>query len=294
VVNEKTDRKANSARVGLSRADAERLVSGGSGAGEDLRPFADTIEALRRVDELDPTEAEVQAFAALAAKSVPAVPARVASRADVAHAKPRRRMRLGLAVSSVALVVVLSGFGGLAYAANGAAPGDPLYGVDLALEKAGIGDGGLKERLTEAGLLVERGRVQEGLDHAGDSIAASAAGDGGLGSVAAALHAAAATAAESQSLQSPEGRALLAERLRQMASLAPTTQEFGQAAKDLAGSLSPSGQGGSGTDQNQAPSTDDPAAGSGTGQGSTGTTAPGGSGGGSGGGGNGNGSGSPK
>ena len=180
-------------------------------------------------------------------------------------------MRLGFAVSSLTLVVLASGFGGLAYAANGALPGDVLYGVDLALEKVGVGDGGLTERLTEAGRLVDAGRVQEGLSHAGDAIAASAPEDEALQAAAMNLHAAATDAANNQNLQSAEGRALLAESLRQMAAKASSPEEFGRAAQELAGSLAPFGQDGGGAGQGPAPDGTD-GGGGGDGQGSTGTT----------------------
>jgi hypothetical protein len=39
---------------------------------------------------------------------------------------------------------------GVAVAANRAAPGDALYGIDRALEKIGIGAGGAQERLAGA------------------------------------------------------------------------------------------------------------------------------------------------
>lgn len=270
MVKKRIDKNTNGAQQGLSKADVDRLLSRASG-GEEYGPLAATLEALRRAGEPGPTEAEVQVFAARAAKLVPVEPVRDASRARSAYAGHRRRMRLGFAVSSLTLVVLASGFGGLAYAANGALPGDVLYGVDLALEKVGVGDGGLTERLTEAGRLVDAGRVQEGLSHAGDAIAASAPEDEALQAAAMNLHAAATDAANNQNLQSAEGRALLAESLRQMAAKASSPEEFGRAAQELAGSLAPFGQDGGGTGQGPAPDGTD-GGGGGDGQGSTGTT----------------------
>ncbi|HIE22204.1 MAG TPA: hypothetical protein EYP73_06355 [Acidimicrobiia bacterium] len=51
-------------------------------------------------------------------------------------------------------------------AADDAAPGDALYGIDTALESIGIGDGGTAERLAEASELAANGYVSEALDHA--------------------------------------------------------------------------------------------------------------------------------
>ncbi len=78
------------------------------------------------------------------------------------------RRRVAIAVAAAALLVV--GTAGLAVAADGAAPGDALYGVDRALEKVGLGSGGATERLEEASSLVERGRVAVGLDHAANAL----------------------------------------------------------------------------------------------------------------------------
>ena len=51
-------------------------------------------------------------------------------------------------VLASSLAVVLA-FSGVAMAADGASPGDLLYGVDRALESVGIGAGGIDERLAE-------------------------------------------------------------------------------------------------------------------------------------------------
>lgn len=72
------------------------------------------------------------------------------SLAAVARA-PRRPRAHGLrrmAVLAAAMAILLA-FSGVAMAADGSAPGDPLYGIDRALEAVGIGNGGVDERLTE-------------------------------------------------------------------------------------------------------------------------------------------------
>ncbi len=76
------------------------------------------------------------------------------------------RFRRRAAVVGASAVVLVGGFTGLAYAANGAAPGDPLYGLDRALEAVGIGNGGAAERLAEAKALADHGHPSSGLAHA--------------------------------------------------------------------------------------------------------------------------------
>jgi hypothetical protein len=76
------------------------------------------------------------------------------------------RVRRRAAVIGASAVVLVGGFTGLAYAANGAAPGSALYGLDRALEVVGIGNGGATERLAEAQTLADHGRQASGLEHA--------------------------------------------------------------------------------------------------------------------------------
>jgi hypothetical protein len=71
-----------------------------------------------------------------------------------------------LAVVVTSAVVAAGGLTGVGFAANDAAPGDVLYGLDCAMESVGLGDGGAQERIHEATELVERGEVEQGLNHA--------------------------------------------------------------------------------------------------------------------------------
>ena len=79
---------------------------------------------------------------------------------------PKRRM-----AAAAAMLTMLFGTAGIAVAADGSAPGDLLYGLDRALERVGILDGGGTERIREAQKLVERNRVAEGLEHAAGVVA---------------------------------------------------------------------------------------------------------------------------
>ena len=164
----------NSTNRGLTPADEERLLTGKTPEGEGLQDLAAAVEAIRRKGENTPTEAEVQRFAAEAALLVSATrahePAHAPAGGSAALRRRRRRLRPALAGGLAALVLMLAGFGGVAYASNDAAPGDTLYELDLALEKVGIGDGGLRERLQEATKLCERGEVEKGLNHAAEAV----------------------------------------------------------------------------------------------------------------------------
>ncbi|HZD24388.1 MAG TPA: hypothetical protein VE569_13460, partial [Acidimicrobiia bacterium] len=52
----------------------------------------------------------------------------------------------------------------------GSAPGDTLYGIDRALEKIGVGNGGAQERIAESNVLVDHGKTVEALDLLADSL----------------------------------------------------------------------------------------------------------------------------
>lgn len=80
-----------------------------------------------------------------------------------------RRVRSKL-VTSVLSVFAVIGMTGVAVASNAAAPGDLLYGIDQALERIGINDGGITERLEEAATLAENGQPAEALDHAAAAV----------------------------------------------------------------------------------------------------------------------------
>jgi len=70
--------------------------------------------------------------------------------------------------ATVAITVVGAG---VAIAADGAAPGDALYGIDRALENVGIGAGGITERFDEVARLIDTNRVADALNHASEVLA---------------------------------------------------------------------------------------------------------------------------
>ena len=228
----------------VSRADAERLLSGLPPGSDDAAQLGSALGAMRSLGQAVPSEDEVRAFAAQAAKLVPPGEERLAARALPAAGRRRSRTRLRpalvSAIGTIALLLVASA--GVAYAANGAVPGDPLYDLDIALEKIGLGDGGLQERLLEAGRLVDKGELEAGLNHAGDAVGGLAVDEQSLRAVAEALWDSADAAARGEGPQTAEGRGLVAERLRDMASLEPRSVEFGQAVDDLGATFSGQGQ----------------------------------------------------
>jgi hypothetical protein len=96
----------------------------------------------------------------------------LAATARASRRSPRPALRRIMALA--ASVAVLFALSGVAMAADGAVPGDLLYGVDRAMERIGIGDGGVDERIVEFDALIERGQHQDAFDML-DEFAESAA-----------------------------------------------------------------------------------------------------------------------
>ncbi len=108
------------------------------------------------------------------------------------------------------------------------------------MESMGIGDGGLSERLAEAGSLIKDGRVGQGLTAAAGAIAVQAGpSDGYARQAAEALLAAAESVARSGDAASASVRAQVAEKLRFLATTDLAGNEFGQAVSDLARGIDP-------------------------------------------------------
>ncbi len=161
-------------------------------------------------------------------------------------------LRERLAVITIAFIVA-AGMAGVAVASDAAAPGDPLYGLDRALEVIGIGDGGLPERISEAQVLASSGRIVEAIDHVAEAIAVS--GDGEqveafspeADNAAVALRDAAANVeSDNAAPESQEVRDAVASMLDEMASMVNNPDfegaEFGRRIAERARSIG--GQGG--------------------------------------------------
>ena len=154
------------APLSISDTDAEELMTGADGVRSDLGDLADVLGYIRTAGQafVDTDISRLARAAALEARAVPA------ARLDAAQAAARSewmaRMAPRVAVGALALIMLVVSSTGLAFAANGAKPGDMLYGLDRAAEILGIGDGGSNERIAEAHALVASGAVAVGLTHA--------------------------------------------------------------------------------------------------------------------------------
>lgn len=165
-------------RIQTSDAEIEALLSGSPQLGEDLQPLADLFSAIRANAGDELTDDAVAAYVAAAtAASVAALPA-----SHVRTQRSRRpllgTLRRRAATVTVAATVLLGGTSGLAVAADGAKPGDALYGLDRAFEAVGIGAGAQQERLSEAEALLDDGEIHLGLDHAAQALEDSESGGG--------------------------------------------------------------------------------------------------------------------
>ena len=163
----------------FSDRDLDALFDGREVSDGRLRGVAAAFSAMRSVlvgTVGEEHAAQMGARLAAVASSVEAEPARP-------HRAARWRRRFTAIGATAALAVVAVGG---AAAANHAAPGDALYGVDRALERVGLLDGGLGERLSEAHQLAARGDAVRALTHAADAYTANAEPE-----VATALHRAA-------------------------------------------------------------------------------------------------------
>lgn len=147
------------------------------------------------------------------------------------------KMKTKVLVTLGTVVALLAGFSGAAYAADGAVPGDTLYGFDCALENVGIGDGGLQERLTEATRLAERGEVDECLSHAALAIANQAGLDQDGQANAALIAAANAVQAANQG-ESSQIHSRVSEMIQWMATTQAQGEDYGQGVTERAREIS--------------------------------------------------------
>ena len=160
----------------LSDSQAEALLAGAIGSG-DLESIAGVLAAARELARPGP-EADFSALFAAAARESRVTPIeRFANEHPVPPGDRRPHLIPRVCIAGVALTVFVTMSGGLAYAANGAKPGDLLYGLDRALEAIGIGDGGADERLAESLALVASG-VEPSVSFDGSEVVAVSPTDG--------------------------------------------------------------------------------------------------------------------
>ncbi|MFZ0013024.1 MAG: hypothetical protein WAL25_02805 [Acidimicrobiia bacterium] len=232
----------------LSDVEVEAVLSGGQTDDPILSEVARALAALdpARFDtSSDSSVAEIAARAAAVARS--GEPAKLA-----ATARHRRGLSLTprLATAAVAAILII-GLGGVAAASNTAVPGDPLYGVDRALETIGIGDGATEERLSEASTLTARGQTTEALDLLAETLGSnSEQASDALLRAAARLH-----ESGPGSENSNEVRSNLADMLEWMATTDFTGQDFGRGvaerAREIGGENQGQGRGNQGENQGQ-------------------------------------------
>lgn len=160
----------------LTPQDVELVLGREVPEQDNLARFASVLNSLHHTRATIPTDEAVAAFSTRAAEIVRAN--RIHSFGTQAPTKPPTqailRKRL---VGAVGATVLLTGMTGVAVAADAAAPGDPLYGLDRAMESVGVGDGGSPERLAEAQSLVEGGQLTAAIAHAARAVDANSGTD---------------------------------------------------------------------------------------------------------------------
>ena len=135
----------------LFERDLDALIRGDVPLNDDLHPllaFLDRLEQFGTAN-VDPevirSHAESSGAHVRARRSNTSTP--VATAAE--HRLPWRARLRNRATAFATTVLMVGGMTGVAWAADGAAPGDLLYGIDRALEAVGIWAGGSAERLEE-------------------------------------------------------------------------------------------------------------------------------------------------
>lgn len=145
-----------------SDEEAEALIRGESPQDADLAEVADLVTSLRSLGDRPITDDLAERHLAMIVGEATLPPGVVSepTRTPVTPLARRRVVLSGLLsgmffkvlAASVAVAAVGTGVG---IAADAAAPGDALYGLDRAMEQVGIADGGTAERVEEARSLVE-------------------------------------------------------------------------------------------------------------------------------------------
>ena len=225
-------------------SEMERLLTGQPPENPELALLGTVLTAVHFVEPTEPSDERVADFAARAAALTrEQMPETKSASNPVRRRKALAAIQERLAVVAVAMFVLV-GMSGLAVAADAAAPGDALYGIDRALERIGINDGDAEERIAEAGALASRGQVTEAIDHAATAIDDTANDDtAASGSQAATALREAAVSVESggNEAASEEVRVSVSAMLSEMAELIGDPDldgaEFGRRVSEMARSI---------------------------------------------------------
>ncbi len=162
--------------LSLSDHDAEALLTGFGDPQEDLADVAEILTAIKAAGQPERAADFSHLFALAVTESRLTEIERFANEQVTITEDWRPRVMPRLAIGAAALFAIVAMSSGLAYAANGAKPGDMLYGLDRAFERVGIGNGGAGERLAEADALFAGGDAPAGLIHAAEVVAETPAG----------------------------------------------------------------------------------------------------------------------
>lgn len=148
----------------------EALLSREQIEDEEFADLSKVLATISREGAVAGTDDKAAEFAEIAARM-----ARSGEGGTTRRIRPLNRPLIPrLATAALALVLVI-GMTGVA-AADAARPGDFLYGIDRALERIGVNDGGLSERIAEADGLVASGSPSDALDHLADSLGSMSTG----------------------------------------------------------------------------------------------------------------------
>lgn len=210
----------------ISDTDVEALLTRREPADVELLGLASVLARIDLQRLAVDVEKDVGVFSLRAATL-----ARQASTSSSGSVSWWGRLRPKLVTSALSVFAVI-GMTGVAVASDAAAPGDPLYGIDRALERVGINDGGITERLEEAGTLADHGLTVEALNHAADAVSSKSP------------QAASALEEAAQAVQDGQGPNLdVAAMLTWMASTDLTGKQFGQMVAEQARALGANPQG---------------------------------------------------
>ncbi len=171
----------------LSDAQVEAFLTGAVPIDGDSAAVAEVISAVKAIAWTD-SDVDFSGLFAAAARESRVTPIERFANEHVAPIKDwRPKVIPRVAIAGVALLVFVTVSSGLAYAADGAKPGDWMYGLDRAFEVVGVGGGGASERLAEVEALVAAGAISEGLAHASEVFDGIPASDEANAALAAAV-----------------------------------------------------------------------------------------------------------
>lgn len=160
--------------LAISDSDIERILRGQAPHGPGLSRLVSMVEELRALQNRPLRPEIISRHVSMAADAVRDSLVEQASVPSTPASAPRSKSprwslipRLGTAVATFALLI---GMTGVAVAADAAIPGEALHGLDLALEKIGVGAGGAEERIAEAKEMAVGGMPVEALDHVSSAL----------------------------------------------------------------------------------------------------------------------------